>query len=466
LKQASHDVRFRLSASLLVNWAVAASQISLGNETRSATAASNGLEGFGALMKTTHPRQGLFGQKSVISFLIFVFVLQVGGCSRSQQAKAGSDGSPIEVRVHAVEQRVVRRPVQAVGSLYALEESTVSAEVEGRVERVLADVGDTVQEGQVLVTLSPVELQYEVQRQQAAVQQVRARLGIGPGDPLPRTPDEVAFVQRAAAEFFEAQQNYNRAQQLHRDQLISQQQLDEAATRFKAARAAHELALQEVEQLKAQLKSSEAALALAEKKLADASIRAPFPGAVKQRRVSPGEFVRVQTPVAVIVRTDRLRARLDVPEKWASAVTTGLPVELRLEAYPGEVFSGHVVRINPAVNAETRSFEVEALIPNPDGRLKPGFFVQATLSSELEEKILTIPESAVYYRYGIYKVYVVNGDRVEEREIQAGGRFDGRLEVTGGVSAGERIAEAVSGVLQHGAAVRAVAAANAAPGQD
>ncbi len=414
---------------------------------------------------TLSPRRGAF-LPSVRFLPLLPIVLLAGGCSRSQQADAGTDGAAVVVRIHTVEERVLRRPVQAVGSLYALEESAISAEVEGRVERVLADVGDMVREGQVLVTLSPVELQYELQRQQAAVQQVRARLGIEAGEPLPRNPEEVAFVQRAAAEFFEAQQNFNRAQQLHRDQLISQQQLDEAASRFKAAQAAHELALQEVEQLKAQLKSSQAALALAEKKLADASIRAPFPGAVKERRISPGEFVRVQTPVAVIVRTDRLRARLDVPEKWASAVTTGLPVELRLEAYPGEVFHGQVVRINPTVAAETRTFEVEALIPNPDGRLKPGFFVQATLSSELEEKILTIPESAVYYRYGIYKVYVVNGDRVEEREIQTGGRFDSRLEVLGGLSSGDRIAEAVQGVLQHGTVVRAAAAGSAALGQD
>ncbi len=415
-------------------------------------------------MRTARPRTE---SRSVGHVVLFgLFVLLTTGCGRSQPAKAGDGSAPLEVRIHTVEERVVHRPVEAVGSLYALEESTISAEVEGRVEQVLADVGDTVRQGQVLVVLSPVELEYELQRQQAAVQQVRARLGLRPGDPLPRNPQEVAFVQRAAAEFFEAQQNYHRAQQLFRDQLISQQQLDEAATRFKAAQAAHELALQEVEQLKAQLKSSEAALALAEKKLADASIRAPFPGAVKERRVALGEFVRVQTPVAVIVRTDRLRARLDVPEKWASVVTVGVPVELRLEAYPGEVFTGRVVRINPTVTAETRTFEVEALIPNPDGRLKPGFFVQATLSSQLEERVLTIPESAAYYRYGLYKVYRVNGDRVEERDIQVGGRFAGRVEVVQGLAAGDQVAEAVSGVLQHGAAIRAAATDQRTPGQD
>lgn len=385
-----------------------------------------------------------------------------GGCSRPQQATAGASHA-VDVRVVPVQEEVLRRAVQAVGSLHALEESTVSAEVEGRVERILADVGDNVREGQVLVTLSPVELQFEVERQRAAVRQVRARLGIGPEDPLPSDSAKVAFVQRAAAELFDAEQRYGRAEQLFRDLLISKQQLDEAAARFKSAQAAHELALQEVEQLKAQLQSSDAARSLAEKKLADASIRAPFPGAVKERRVSPGEFLRVQSPVAVIVRTDQLRARLAVPEKWAGAVKTGLSVEVRVEAYLGEVFRGRLVRINPVVAAETRTFEVEALVPNPDGRLKPGFFVQATLPSEIQEKTLTVAEAAVYYRYGVYKVFVLNGNRVEEREIKPGTQYDSRTEVLEGLKAGERLAIAIQGELQGGATVREVASESAAP---
>jgi multidrug efflux pump subunit AcrA (membrane-fusion protein) len=388
--------------------------------------------------------------------VVAAVVLAAGaGCSQTRETRARGDASnPIAVRVYPVQEEVVRRQVQAVGSLYALEESTISAEVEGRVERVLADVGDTVSERQVLVTLSPVELQYELERQRAAVGQVRARLGLGPDAPLPRDPATVAFVQRAAAELFDAEGKYGRAQQLFRDRLISQQQLDEAAARFKSARAAHEEALQEVEQLKAQLQASEAARNLAEKKLADATIRAPFPGAIKERRVSPGEYLRVQSPVVVLVRTDQLRARLAVPEKWAGALKGGTPVEVRVEAYPGEVFRGRLMRINPTVLPETRTFEVEALLPNADGRLKPGFFIQASLPTSVEETTLLVPEEGVNYRYGVYKVFVLNGTRVQERDIKPGTHQDSRIEVLEGLTAGERVAVAVEGELHDGASVR------------
>ncbi len=314
--------------------------------------------------------------------------------------------------------------------------------------------GDTVQGGQVLVTLNKVELQYELDRQRGAVAEVRARLGIGPDDPLPRDPTQVAFVQRAEADLYEAEQKYKRAEQLFHDQLISQQELDEAAARFKGARAAHDQALQEVDELKGRLQGSEAARDLAAKKLADASIRAPFPGAVKERRVSPGEYLKVQSPVAVIVRTDQLRARLAVPEKWAGSMKLGSEVEVHVEAYPNETFRGRLVRVNPTVSAESRSFEAEAMLANPGGRLKPGFFIQATIPSNVEEKALLVPEAAVNYRYGVYKVYLLNSSQVEEREIKPGPHQGDRIEVQEGLKAGDRVAAAVQGELFPGAHVR------------
>ena len=390
-----------------------------------------------------------------IASLCFLAILLFTSCSSDPDARSGAKlGGPVSVRLFSVEERVVKRRVQAVGSLYPIDESTISSEVEARVDKIMADVGDAVRQGQVLVELSPTELQYEVDRRRAAVAEVRAQLGLGPEDPLPHRPDEVAFVQRAAADLFDAEQKYKRADRLFRDRLISQEQLDETASRFKSARAALDLAVQEVSQLKAQLQSNEVARRLAEKKLTDATIRAPFPGFVQARRVSPGEYLRLQSPVMVIVRTDTLRARLSVPERWAGAVKLGATVDLRVEAYPGETFRGRLERINPSVSSETRTFEIEALVTNSDGRLKPGFFVEGSLPSEIEERALTIPPEAVNYRYGVYKVFFVNGDKVEEREVKPGQQQESRIEILEGLRAGDRVAVPVRGQLSNGDTVR------------
>src|SRR5215831_14830683 len=272
--------------------------------------------------------------------LVAISIL-TSGCSNypAHSAKA-SFSKPVPVHIYLVEEETTRRRIQAVGSLFALEESTLSAQVEGRVDKVLVDVGDIVTESQPLVLLDPRELQFELERQEGMVKQVRAQLGIGPNDPPPTDPKKIATVQRAEADLFDADHKYTRAQEMFSGKLISQQQLDEAASRYESTKAAYTLALQEVDRLKALLVSSEASEKLAEKKLNDATIRAPFPGAIKTRTVHPGEYLRVQSPVMVLVRTDRLRARLAVPERWAGWVKDGVTADLHVEAFPGETFQG------------------------------------------------------------------------------------------------------------------------------
>ena len=411
------------------------------------------------MRETLGYERGIRRSLSFFAPSVALAALLAAGCSKTQSASVLGDAAhPTPVHSYTVAAETARRRIQAVGSLFPFEESILSSQVEGRVAEVLADVGDNVKEGQALITIDPQELQFEVDRQRGLVTQVRAQLGIGPNEPPPTDPKKIASVQRAEADLFDADHKYSRAQQMYKDKLISQQQLDEAASRFQSTKATYTVALQEVDRLKALLVSSEASEKLAEKKLADASIRAPFPGAIKTRDVHPGEYLRVQSPVMVLVRTDRLRARLAVPERWAGWVKDGATVDLHVEAFPGETFQGKISRISPSVAQDSRTFEAEALLANPDGRLKPGFFLQASIPSEKEEKAIFLPERAVNYRYGVYKVFLLNGNRVTERQIRPAGQTEDehgrRFEVAEGLNLGDRVAVAVSGELHEGSVVR------------
>jgi RND family efflux transporter MFP subunit len=316
------------------------------------------------------------------------------------------------------------------------------------------DIGDSVSEGQPLILLDERELQFEVERQQGIVKQVRAQLGIGPTSPLPTDPTKMATVQRAQADLFDADHKYTRAKEMFTDKLISQQEFDEVESRYHSAQATYDLAVQEVERLKALLISSEASASLAQKKLGDATIRAPFPGSIETRSVHPGEYLRLQSPVLVLVRTDHLRARLAVPERWAGWMQEGATVDLHVEAFPGEAFEGKISRINPTVSQDSRTFEAEALLDNKAGRLKPGFFVQASMPSEKQEKAIFVAEPAVNYRYGVYKVFLMSGDKVAEKQILPAGQTEDqqgqRFEVAEGLKPGDRVAAAVSGDLHDG----------------
>jgi len=385
-----------------------------------------------------------------------VAALAAAGC----QGKASGEGEAaarIRARVRPVELRELRRDVEAVGSLVALEETTVSAEVEGRVERILAEVGDRVSRGQPLVEVAPRELELGLEQQRGTLDQVRARLGLREGMDDLADPREAAGVKRAAAELQDVEQKYRRAQSLLADGLISRGAFDEAEARYRSSRAAYDLALQEVADLRAELGQRQAGYALAEKKLADAVIRAPFAGSVKERLVAPGQYLRVEAPVMVVVSTDPLRVRLRVPEKVASWVAVGQEVAVEVEAWPGRTFTGRVARLSPAVDPETRSLEVEALLANPEGLLKPGFFVKARIASGRVDEVRLVPHDAVRYVFGVYKVFVVDGGRLAEREVRLGERTGDDVEVLDGLRAEEAVAVPLEGEEpRDGAAVEAV----------
>jgi RND family efflux transporter MFP subunit len=126
-------------------------------------------------------------------------------------------------------------------------------------------------------------------------------------------------------------------------------------------------------------------------------------------------------------------------------VHVGRDVKLSLEAFPGREFVGRISRINPAVDEKTRTFEIEGLVANRNGDLKPGSFVKATIQSDKVDSILTIPYNAAAYLFGAYKVFVIEGQTIKEREVKLGDRIGERVEIIEGLQAGDKIAIAEGG---------------------
>jgi membrane fusion protein (multidrug efflux system) len=381
-----------------------------------------------------------------------------GGCARGRAAEDGARATrPVKAHVVPVQSRSLSRTVDSVGSLFPFEEVTVGSEVEGRVAQVYVDVGDRVAPGRPLVKIVPVELGLTLQQERAALEQIQARLTAPGGGPVLKDPKDAAEVKRADADRTDLEQKYLRAKELFGQGLISKGTFDEAEARYNGARAAYDMAVQNVLTLRAQAAQRTASVALADKKLRDTVIRAPFGGQVKDRMVSPGQYVKVQTPVMVIVDTGRLRARLKVPEKMAGWVAVGQPVKVLVEAYPGRAFEGTVWRMSPSVDPQTRSFDVEALLDNREGVLKPGFFARASIVTSRVDQALVVPQDALRYLYGVYKVYKVDKSALHETEVKLGPQEGATVEIVSGLKEGEHVAVAVEGEeLRDGAPVIAI----------
>jgi RND family efflux transporter MFP subunit len=377
----------------------------------------------------------------VISPLAGSACLLLALCASGNAACRGSNASatpadaPTRIVVSKVKQESVRRAVDVVGTLAAFEQVTISSEVEGKVVRILADLGDRVTAGQPLVELDREKSEYRLAQQQAAVERAKAKYGVRDDSAelpaIEKTPD----VQKAAAELAQAEQNYARASELHRTNLVPKQQLDDAEVALKTKRAEYEAALQGARNLRADIAAERASLQLAQRELRDGVIRAPFDAYVERRLVSPGQFVRVQTPIAALVKIDPLKVTAEVPERLAPWIKVGQHFSLVLEAFPDKPQEGTVARISPAANPQTRAFPLEGHVPNHDGRLKPGTFARVHIETDRVEHILTVPANSLQYRYGVNRVFVVAGDRLQSKEIKVGDRLGERVEVVEGIEA-------------------------------
>jgi membrane fusion protein, multidrug efflux system len=156
--------------------------------------------------------------------------------------------------------------------------------------------------------------------------------------------------------------------------------------------------------------------------------------------VNLGEFVKNQTPVMSVVRVNPLKVTSEIPEKMTPWIETGQPVQLHVDAFPDKTITGKVSRISPAVNTATRAFPFEALVPNSEGLLKPGTFARVHIESAKIDQVLTLPYDAIQYRYGVNRVFVVDGDHLSARELKVGERLGNRIEVVAGVKPGEVVA--------------------------
>ena len=365
-------------------------------------------------------------------------LLSFAGCSRDRDVQAAEGQKARPVKTEPAQIRDVRRQVDVVGTLAAREEVVVSAEVDGRVARLVHDLGDRVSAGDALIELDGEKLQYRAEAQRAALEQARARYGASGDGELPPL-DQVPVVVSTSAQMADAQQQLERAKNLSAQNLLARSDLDTAQTRYNTAKASHDAALASARQLRADIETQSSSLRLAQRNLRDAVIRAPFDGYVAERLVSQGQYIQPQAPVMRIVRLQPLKITAEVPEKFAPWIQTGRELSVRVDAYPSQLFSGTVVRISPAVNLRSRAFAIEGEVPNADGRLKPGTFARVQISTDHVDRAVTIPAAAVQSRYGTNRVFLVQNGQLAGKEVVLGDRLGDRVEVAQGLEAGATI---------------------------
>jgi membrane fusion protein (multidrug efflux system) len=412
----------------------------------------------------------LLNRKELISSAVLAATL-AAGCQNTSGAGAGAGGAggragrggrsggragAVAVQTTKLQRISVQREVDLQGTLLSPDMAKVSSEVAGIIRDVPVQLGTEVRAGDVLVKLEPRELQLALDRAESAMHQTEAQLGVdrSANPKQPPSDEQIASVRQAIANRDDAKNTFARAEQLHDRGLMSKVDYDTAETRLKVAEANYQAALDNARSLRAQLQDRRAAFELAQKKVADAVVRAPVAGSVSERLVQPGEFIRENTPVATIVQMNPLKLKTAIQERHAGLIRPGQTVEFVVEAFPDRKFTGKIAYVSPAVDQATRTFPVEALVENPDRVLKPGFFAKGVAHTHLDQNVLAVPDAAVSSLAGVSTVYVIEEGKARQQQVSLGVRQGELVEITTGLKGDETLASSNLSQLATGVAVR------------
>ncbi len=339
--------------------------------------------------------------RSANIFLCSVIISSLVGAVACQK----KDTKTLEEKVFNVQtQDVVQKPlkpfIESIGTLNPFEEVTVSAEIEGVIRSVKVEEGSQVSKGMLLAAIDDSDYSLEVKRADAVFKQAEATL------------------ENTRLEF-------KRKDVLYKEELVTKQQYDDVTTRLSLAEA-------EVERAKA-------SLSLARLKLSKTKITSPLACVIKEKRVSAGDFVRNGTPLFIIIQPNPLKLRFTVPEKDVGRLRVNQEVMLRVDGFAEAEFKGRVNIVFPNVEEKTRTLQVEALVPNNNGLLKPGLFAKVILYTSGERDTIVVPVTALLYEGEKVRVFVTEGDRAKERVVKLGSKYGEFMEIIEGVKTGEKV---------------------------
>jgi len=383
--------------------------------------------------------------------LLFSSLLVLAGCGAKEEA---APKPVVDVKVAKAEAAGVKITVRAPASVFAREQANISARITAPIRKLLARKGDSVAAGQVLAQLDNGDLVAQRDEAAAGVTDAQANLERVTSGTLP-TDIERARGQLAVAEpaLAQAQKFYDRRKQLfeqgaipQRDLLVSETDLAQAKANFDVARKSLDLLQnqsreKDILMARAKLEQAQARLALLKTQLEFAEIRSPFAGTITEQFMFPGDMAKPDAPMFTVMDLGVAVARAQVPEGEAAAVRTGAPCAFT-PADGGEVsHDGRISVVNQAVDPARRTIETWCEIPNPKRALRSGAFGQVAIVTGVAANSVVVPLAAVQFVEGTKKgLVMVAGDKsvAVKKEVETGEVFEGKVQITRGLKAGER----------------------------
>ncbi len=352
-----------------------------------------------------------------ISIVVLLAMTPISASCSSRAPKGSTERPPPLVSVVMLDKLDVAIEVHAPVDLRPLFQADVGSKTLGYLDAVLVDRGDKVKRGQIVALVRPSDLPDQLAAAKGVLAQTQASSGM-------------------------ARTNQLRISQLAPSGVVSQQELQQAEATLASAAATEAAA-------RAQL----GALAT---RIGETRIESPLDGYVVQRKLDPGALVGPPGGGAIVTvaRTDVLRVFISVNERQSARVAVGKEATVALDALPGRVFHGVVMRLAPFFDPTTRTLDAEVQLPNTDGTLRPGMYGRGSIILERHAGATVLPAAAMQMSDNERYVFVLQGNRVQRKHVETGYDAGEWLEVIGGVHAGEEVVIAGADGLSEGSVVR------------
>jgi membrane fusion protein, multidrug efflux system len=348
----------------------------------------------------------------VLICLILAYALIFFACSNSSQQP------PVEkrvaVKVAAVARGSITSYVHVSGTTQPLQQAKIGSKVEGIVKEILADEGSVVKKNQVLLRLDPVEFILALNQARAALKQA-----------------ECDLVQQA--------NDWSRISTLYERRIV-------AKNRYDSMQAAYETA-------KARVEENRAVLALAQHKYEDSVVHAPFDGVITAKMMHEGEVSSLwayKWQALEIMDLSSVKLECDVSEKLKAQLHKGMQAEIKMDAFPGDTFTGRIATVNPVVEPAQRTFRIKIVIPNPEQKLTAGMFARVRIALSRKDNVLIIPAAEILERPDGHFIFIIKDGAAEQRRITLGDREEKIVEVVDGVKQGDVVVIEGSYRLQNG----------------
>lgn len=358
-----------------------------------------------------------FIKKPCAAFLLASVPLLLCSCSGQGTSETGAGIKKIPVKAVRAARGTITSYLQVAGTTQAFQQAKVGSKAEGVIQEILADEGMAVKRGDVLLRLEPEDFTLGVDQARAALQQAEHDL--------------------------EQQSNdWKRIEALYNRRVV-------AKSRYDSMQASYSISRSRVEECRA-------ALGLAKQKYEDSVVRAPFDGVITKKMMHEGEVSSLwayKWEALELMDLSSIKLECEVSEKLMASLREGMDAEIRIDAYPGDTFTGRIATVNPMVEPGQRTFRIKIVIPNTDGKLTAGMFARVRIALNRKENVLVIPGNEILERPDGHFIFVVREGTAEQRHITLGDREENRAEIREGLQEGEIVVTEGSHRLQNGSKV-------------